>query len=227
MKTILYSIFLVVSLSAFGAGKAKVVTSFSDPGPKKVALTFDACQSKTPAHFDTAILNYIIANKIPVSIFLSGKFALENEAQIRYLAKHYPFIEFENHSLSHNNHMDRMNDKQVIREIAENEKLVTSVTGRKPKYFRFPAGNYNQHDLELVNRLGLKVVHWTYASGDPDKHITAPALEKEVGSMTRPGNILIFHINGRGWSTGKALPVIINDLKGKGYTFVKLDEVVL
>jgi peptidoglycan-N-acetylglucosamine deacetylase len=216
----------IISFSAFAANKGKVVTTFSDKGPKKVAFTFDACQSKTPAFFDKTILNYIIANKIPVSIFLSGKFALQNEAEIKYLAKNYPFIEFENHSMSHNNHMERLSDAKVIKEIRDNEKLVTSMTGRAPKYFRFPAGNYNQHDLDIVNQLGLKVVHWTYASGDPDKHISAIALENEVNQLTKPGDILIFHINGRGWNTGKALPEIVKNLKSKGYNFVRLQEVV-
>ena len=62
----------------------------------------------------------------------------------------------------------------------------------------------------------LKVVHWTYASGDPDKNIKAPALENEINEMTKPGDILIFHINGRGWSTGKALPEIVKELHAKG-----------
>jgi peptidoglycan/xylan/chitin deacetylase (PgdA/CDA1 family) len=122
--------------------------------------------------------------------------------------------------------MERLSDSRVISEVAENEKLIAEMTGRKPAFFRFPAGNYNQHDLELVNGLGLKVVHWTYASGDPDKNIKAPALEKEINDLTRPGNILIFHINGRGWSTGTALPEMVKNLRSKGYSFVKLDEVV-
>jgi peptidoglycan/xylan/chitin deacetylase (PgdA/CDA1 family) len=226
MKKLAVMLFCLISLEAFAAGSGKVVTNFPDPGPKKVALTFDACESKTAAYFDMSILNYLIENKIPASIFLSGRFARRNEAEIKEIAAKYPFIEFENHSMNHNNHMERLSDKKVISEVADNEKLVASITGRKPAYFRFPAGNYNQHDLDLVNGLGLKVVHWTYASGDPDKNITAPALENEINTMTKPGNILIFHINGRGWSTGKALPEIVKDLKAKGYTFVRLEDVV-
>ena len=228
MKKLIVFLFCLITTAAMAdAGtKAKVVTTFEDNGPKKVALTFDACQSKTPAYFDTTILNYIIENKLPVSIFLSGRFARENEAEVKYLAKHYPFIEFENHSLNHNNHMERMSDAQVIKEVEGNEKLVTAMTGRAPQYFRFPAGNYNAHDLTLVNNLGLKVVHWTYASGDPDKHISPVALENEINTMTKPGDILIFHINGRGWSTGKALPEMVKELHDKGYSFVRLEDVV-
>jgi len=226
MKNLLIAIFCCISLSAFAVGKHKVITKFPDPGPKKVALTFDACESKTPAYFDQSILKYIEDNKIPASIFLAGRFAERNEAEIKEIVKKYPNIEFENHSMNHINHMDRLSDNKVINEVEQNEKLVASITGRAPEYFRFPAGNYNQHDLELVNSMGLKVVHWTYASGDPDKNIKAPALENEIKTMTKPGDILIFHINGRGWSTGQALPTIISNLKAQGYSFVRLEDVV-
>src|SRR6266540_4460590 len=98
MKWLIIISFSIISTFYPAAGKTKVVTHFNSEGTKKVGLTFDACQSKTPAHFDKAILDYIVANKIPVSIFVSGRFALENEKQIRFLARNYPFIEFENHS---------------------------------------------------------------------------------------------------------------------------------
>jgi peptidoglycan/xylan/chitin deacetylase (PgdA/CDA1 family) len=208
--------------------KERPITHFQQPANvsgKVVAFTFDACESKKPSYFDEGILNYLVKNKIPASIFLSGKFARRNATEIRKLKKDN-FIEFENHSLDHYNHMEKLSRAQVIHEIEANEKLVTSITGRKPEYFRFPAGNYNAEDLHIVDSLGLKVVHWTYASGDPDKHINADKLTNEVLTKTRSGDILIFHINRRGWHTAEALPRIVEGLKAQGYTFVKLDQVI-
>jgi peptidoglycan/xylan/chitin deacetylase (PgdA/CDA1 family) len=45
-----------------------------------------------------------------------------------------------------------------------------------------------------------------------------------VVSKATPGSILIFHINGRGYHTGEALPRIVHELKGKGYRFISLEE---
>ena len=42
----------------------------------------------------------------------------------------------------------------------------------------------------------------------------------------KPGNILIFHINGRGWSTGEALPSIVGQLRRRGYRFTRLDALL-
>jgi peptidoglycan-N-acetylglucosamine deacetylase len=206
--------------------EVKIITHFQSAGSKDIALTFDACQRKIPAYFDEKILNCIIEKKLPVTIFLSGEFAIQNRVKITRIAKTMPFIEFENHSLHHYNRMDRMSDSQLIREIKETQKIIRGQTGREPLFFRFPAGNCNQHALEIVHRLGLKTVHWSFASGDVSKKESAKDIADRINKRTRPGNILIFHINGRGWNTGSALPTIINDLKAKGYNFVKLDEVI-
>ena len=63
-----------------------------------------------------------------------------------------------------------------------------------------------------------------FPSGDPDKKVTPPRLRSWVVNNTKPGSILIFHANGRGYSTGEALPNIIADLRKKHYRFVRLDE---
>jgi hypothetical protein len=44
---------------------------------------------------------------------------------------------------------------------------------------------------------------------------------------TKPGSILIFHANGRGYKTGEALPEIVRILKQKGYRFVRLEDYLL
>lgn len=192
------------------------------PGGKKIAvLTFDACETVTPSYFDNKILDYLTSNKIPATIFLSGKFAGRNKDKIKQLLK-YDFIEFENHSFSHTQHMEKMPNADFSKDLKQNEELINSITGRRTKFFRFPAGNYNIQKVNLCKTAGYEVVHWSFASGDPDKHITAKKLTSWVLSKTKPGSILIFHINGRGYRTGESLPVIINKLKKEGYTFVRL-----
>jgi peptidoglycan-N-acetylglucosamine deacetylase len=69
-------------------------------------------------------------------------------------------------------------------------------------------------------------VHWTFPSGDPDKKVSAAKLTSWVLAKTRPGGILIFHINGRGYQTGSALPTIVKSLQDRGYRFVKLEEML-
>jgi len=199
---------------------ADVVTRL--PGnDKRVALTFDACENRTPASFDSAIGDYLLAERIPFTVFVSGRFARHNQAALRDLAAH-DFVELENHSLDHDNHMERLPDAEIRRQIDANGQLLFDLTGRRSRFFRFPAGNYDARGLALAEQLGYTVVHWSFASGDPAKQVSPQQLSDWVLAKTRPGSILIFHINGRGWSTAAALPGIVDALRQRGYRFTTL-----
>ncbi len=190
---------------------------------KVVALTFDACETTTPSYFDRAILDYLLREHIPATLFVSGKFAKRNQGALQELAR-VELLEVENHSLSHRQHMERLNEMEVRREVLDNEAILREATGVKPVFFRFPAGNFNAATLQLVESLGYRVVHWSFASGDPDRHAGSAHLTRWVLDRARPGSILIFHINGRGYHTGEALPHIVDGLRQRGYRFVTLRE---
>jgi peptidoglycan-N-acetylglucosamine deacetylase len=214
---------ILCSLLATGA-LGEIVTEL--PTKEKVAaLTFDACETKTPSYFDEKILHYLLEQQLPFTLFLSGKFAKRNQDQLSKLAQ-FDFVEIENHSLTHPQHLERLDAARVKKEVLENEQLLLEITNRKTKFFRFPAGNYDHKTLALIESLGYKTVHWTFPSGDPDKRLTAAKLISWVLAKTRPGAILIFHINGRGYQTGATLPTIVKSLKDRGYRFVKIEEML-
>lgn len=200
-----------------------VITGF-DTTTREIAITFDACETKTPSFFDKDLLNYIIQNKIPVTLFLSGKFIERNRNEVKEISK-YDFIEIENHSLNHPDFV-KLKDDEIEKELLQNEVLIKKYTGKKSIFFRFPYGTYNDRALQIVEKQGYKVVHWTFPSGDPDKNLTKKQLVDNVITRLHKGHILIFHINGRGWKTKEAFPEIIDFLKEKGYKLVLLKDVI-
>lgn len=203
---------------------AEVITSLHTD-EKVVALTFDACETKTPSYFDKKILNYLIQEKIPSTFFISGKFAERNRKELSEIAK-FPFISIQNHSYEHYLHMEKMTENQIIEDINKASRILKEITGKEPIYFRFPGGNYDNKTLKIVENLGLKVVHWSFESGDPDRKMTPTMLLNRVKSKTKNGSIMIFHINGRGWHTGDALPEIISFLREENYIIAPLEEVL-
>ena len=44
--------------------------------------------------------------------------------------------------------------------------------------------------------------------------------------MARSGSIIVMHINRRGWHTAEALPDIISIMHKRGFTFVKVGELL-
>lgn len=201
---------------------AEVIT-FLPTDKKVVALTFDACETKTPSFFDKKILSILIKEKIPSTFFVSGRFALRNYDELKKLSK-YQFISIQNHSYDHYLHMEQLTEKEFVEDIEKASILLEEITGKKPIYFRFPGGNYDNKTLKIVENLGYKVVHWSFESGDPDKKMTSEMIFNNVKNKVKNGSIMIFHINGRGWHTHEALPRIISFLKYNGYEIVPLEK---
>lgn len=214
--------FLLALLLAAPA-RAEVIEHLSSRD-KVVALTFDACEAKgQPAYLDQSIAQVLTAEKVPFTIFATGLFARRNAEQLKTLAAS-PLVRVENHSFDHRRHMERLDKAAIRKEVEDADTAIQAVTGRKPRFFRFPGGDHNDYSLGEVEATGHKVVHWTFASGDPAKGLSPQHLTEWVLAKTRPGSILIFHINQRAPATGPALPEILAKLRAKGYRFVSLEE---
>ena len=220
MKTVIAAASLFVLLSA-GAHAEVVMRLPTDE--RVVALTFDACEQQRPMKLDTGISNYLVTHRIPFTLFLSGRFVEDNADAVKALAA-LDFVELENHSWDHPNRMQVLSDAQVREEFLRTDAEITRVTGRGTAFFRFPATNYNARTLADAEGLGFRVVHYRWEVGDPDPHETASRIVRETLEGTKPGDILINHINGRGWHTAEALPGMIEGLRAKGYRFVLLRD---
>jgi peptidoglycan/xylan/chitin deacetylase (PgdA/CDA1 family) len=188
-----------------------------------VALTFDACEQRRPMKLDTGISDYLVAHRIPFTVFLSGRFVVDNEDAVRVLGK-LSFVELENHSWDHPNRMTRLNNDDVRDEILKADDEIRRVTGRGTMFFRFPATNYDARTLAIAEDLGFRVVHYRWEAGDPDPRETADRIVRETLEAVRPGDILIQHINGRGWHSAEAMPRLIAGLQAAGYRFVLLRD---
>lgn len=209
-----------------GASARAQVIEHLPAGESRVALTFDGCEGRGgPAYLDQALVDYLVAEKLPFTLFATGLFARRNADKLAALAAS-PLVEVENHSLDHPQHMERLSPDQVRAQVAEADDAIAAVTGRKPRFFRFPAGNYDAATLAAVEATGHRVVHWTFASGDPVRGLSPERLRNWVLSKTRSGDILIFHINGRAPATAQALPAIVAELRRRKVEFVRLDEVL-
>ncbi len=192
---------------------------------KVVFITLDACETRTPSYLDKRITDYLVKERIPFTLFVSGKFLLRNERVLRELYR-TGLVSIQNHSYSHFLHMERLPRERIIWEVKQTEKLIMRITGKKPNLFRFPAGNYDGKTLKIVESLGYKVVHWSFESGDPDPRITPERLTRWVIRNVKPGSILIFHVNGRGYATPYALPRIVKALRRMGYSFGRIEDYI-
>lgn len=190
-----------------------------------VALTFDLCEAEHDhAGFDQKIIDILTERKASATFFMGGKWAESHPQNAQSLAQN-PLFEIENHSYSHKV-FTKITDEEAKQQVVRAQHSINLLTGVTPKYFRFPAGKYTPDDLKLVGNCGLSAIQWDVVTGDPDKHISAAAIIREVKSKARGGSIVIMHANGRGWHTAEALPAVIDNLRSDGYQLVTVSKLL-
>jgi peptidoglycan/xylan/chitin deacetylase (PgdA/CDA1 family) len=187
-----------------------------------VAITFDACATRTQGYtFDRSIYEIIKREGLRATIFVSGKWVDFHPDVMAELVSDGS-IEFGDHSYEHP-HMADLSRTRILDEIDRTEAALAR-HGRKAIAFRPPYGEWSPQLLQIVGERQLPTVTWDVVSGDPSEGATAPLMVQNVVAQTRPGSIVIFHINGRGWNTGQALPSILDGLRKRGFRFVFLSE---
>lgn len=232
MKRVKYCLIAVVSLLISSTSSSITLGKKSSPlifhGSRKfqrVALTFDACETKDKKYgYDAKIIKILKKTKTPATLFLGGKWMESHEKETKALAKE-PLFELANHSYSHP-HLKKSTPKEILNEIGKTQGILKRLTGKKVKFFRCPYGEYDTQVLKTAKKLGLQVIQWDVSSGDPDKNITAKKMVPWVVSQVKNGSIIVMHVNGHGWHTAEALPEIIKKLRKKGFKFVTITELL-
>ena len=191
---------------------------------KLIALTFDACSTRRPSHYDARITKILVETKTPATFFLGGKWMEEETEQTKYLAS-IPYFELGNHTFLHP-HLLKMSDDSIRQELAWTQEVLYSLSGKQPTLFRPPYGEEDDRVARIAASMGLTTIQFDLASGDPDSSISKEKLIEYVSSMAKSGSIVVMHINQRGWHTAEALPEIIFRLRKRGFTFVTVGDLL-
>jgi peptidoglycan/xylan/chitin deacetylase (PgdA/CDA1 family) len=216
-------------------------------GEKVVALTFDLCELATrKAGYDFEIVNYLRSMGVKATFFAGGKWMRTHPEQSMQLMAD-PLFEVGNHTWTHGNlgvmTGERMRD-QILWTQAEYELLRERLMAKPcmaglderaradippvPTTLRLPYGRCSPETLETLARLGLSAVQWDVDSRDAAKDATAESIARRViyAAGKRSGSIVLFHGNGQGRYTAKALSIIVPRLLKMGYTFLTVDELL-
>jgi peptidoglycan/xylan/chitin deacetylase (PgdA/CDA1 family) len=168
-------------------------------GCHEIALTFDLCPVRRGSGFDAALVDELVAEKIPATFFLSGRWMTAHAEDVRKLLA-VPFFEVETHGQRHVHLVGRDADAQR-REIEGAVDLLRSRYAHASLFFRPPYGEYDETTLGVVRELGLHVVLWSAVSGDPDPHLSETDIVARLARRVHDGGVVVFHANGRGWHT--------------------------
>lgn len=201
-----------------GALPEKIILLTFDDGPHSI---------HTPAILDILKANQIRAVFFQLGVNLgtvsAGKPTPGHHAQIeeRLVAEGHAVG---NHSFSHPV-LTKLTDEAISREIGDTQTLLeamvpqdTSRTGG----FRPPYGARNDRVMAQIDRHGLRSVVWNIDSEDWADPIPASIAHRVAGEAERNGRgiVLMHDIHGR---TVDALPLVIDELKKRGFKFAYWD----
>jgi peptidoglycan/xylan/chitin deacetylase (PgdA/CDA1 family) len=192
---------------------------------RRLALTFDACTTRNVSQYDARITQELTAASAKATIFLGGGWAREEAAHVRELAAS-PLFELGNHSYTHPHMTGIASGVRLEEELVKTQSEVFELTGRTPRLFRPPYGEYNDRLVRAAAKVGLTTVEYDLPSGDPDEHATKERLVEWVLRQARPGSIIVMHVNHVKFHTAEALPAIIRGLRDAGFELVTVGELL-
>jgi len=194
---------------------------------KKIALTFDDGPSP---EWTPKILDELKKANIKATFFMIGHHVREYPEIARRVVDEGHVIG--NHGFAHSVIL-YYTPAEVEEEIKYTEHVIREITGQTTDIFRPPKAWLRKAIKEKINAMGYKVVLWSLNSKDWVT-FNYKYMVKYLSLRVRNGDILLFHDSGNVLSreggnrmqTVKAIPLLAETLRKKGFEFVSIEELI-
>jgi peptidoglycan/xylan/chitin deacetylase (PgdA/CDA1 family) len=185
-------------------------------GPHEVALTFD----DGPSGYTLSVLAALERDNVPATFFTVGYLAAARPDLL--VAEASAGMSVEVHDWDHAD-LTRLSIPAITVELTRSVEVVQAATGRRPTCFRPPYGSTNSTVAGVGTKLGLTQILWNVDPSDylrPGANVIA---SRVLAAATGRGLVVGIHDGGGDRSqTIAALPAIVQGLRARDYTFVRL-----
>ena len=190
-----------------------------DKDKKNIYLTFDCGYENG---YTEKILDVLEEKNVNATFFLTGHY-IDSAKDLVLRMKEDGHV-LANHSNLHKN-ITTLNRGQIEDEIKGLEIKYNNLTGSSlTKFFRPPAGNFDQKSLEVVKDLGYVPLFWSVAYKDWDHKNGIEFAVQEVCKNIHNGAIILLHAVSS--DNALALSSIIDKLQDEGYVFTSTKELL-
>lgn len=211
-----------------GLAEPSLQVARSGPGaPPRVALTFDACSGAT----DRRILDLLVAERIPATLFVTGRWLNRNAEAIAILKANADLFTIENHGLNHIPAVDRPGTvygiatagsaEAVRKEVKGGESWIEKSGFPRPRWFRGATARYTSSAITDIEAMDYRIAGYS-RNGDEGASATAKTASARIAAA-RDGDVVLAHINHPEKPAGGGIVEGILALKRKGAIFVTLD----
>lgn len=200
---------------------------------KIIAFTFDACGGKKGSGYDKELIDYLRNEKIPATLFVTGKW-IDAQFNTFISLSRDTLFEIENHGLNHKPCSNKQesaygihgtaNMGEAFDEIEANARKIKAITNRRPRFYRSATAFIDEACAGMAALLGITPVSYQVLSGDAVPFTPDSVIVKNVLKNITSGAIVIMHFNHPEWNTKEALEKIVPKLRQMGYTFALLKD---
>ena len=194
----------------------------SDPAAaeKVIYLTFDAGYENGNVE---KILNTLRDQNVPGAFFVLEHLITAHPELIRRMDAEGHLVC--NHTASHRDMAKVHTIEGFQSELSRLEKVCLDTAGvSMAKYYRPPEGRFSEENMQFASELGYKTVFWSfgYVDWDNEHQMSAQdAMDKILGGIHN-GEVLLLHPTSA--TNAEILPLLIEELRARGYRFGTLDE---
>ena len=182
---------------------------------KLVALTFD----DGPSNITEKVLDILKEEGIVGTFFLIGQNVTPDKKPVleRQLAQG---CEICNHSFTHNK-MNQMTPEEILEEIDKTSDVIRDMVGIETRFFRPP---YIALSDVMYANINMPFI-CGHDSKDWDDSTSAQDRIDRVLASVKDGSLVLMHDMANNVKTLEALPVIIRELRAKGFSFVTASQI--
>ena len=197
--------------------------------PQDVALTLDACMGA----YDTDLIALLVKQQVPATLFVTKRWLDHNPGPVRELLAHPDLFELQDHGAAHVPAVVGLGRKvygiagqpdmaHVEQEVQGGAQAIQHLSGQTPTYYRGATAVYDPSAEHAIQALGYQIAGF---SVNADAGATLPKADIVARlRATRPGDIIIAHMNRPAGQTAEALTQVLPELLGRGLRFVKLSQ---
>ncbi|AJY77560.1 hypothetical protein VN24_06795 [Paenibacillus beijingensis] len=188
-------------------------------GEKVVALTFD---DGPDGRYTPEILDILKRYKVKASFFVVGTQAKKFPDVLKRIADEGHLIG--NHTYHHID-LAKASKAKILQEIAYNDILIQRAVGFTPTFVRPPYGALSSEVRAELKSSGRELALWNVDTRDW-AGTSVTVMRNNVNCKVKPGSVILMHSFGSGKirHTVELLPLLIQDLRKQGYTFVTYDQ---
>ncbi|HET7578389.1 MAG TPA: polysaccharide deacetylase family protein [Bacillales bacterium] len=206
-------------LPAFSTSTGPHAISKVQTKKKQVALTFNIGWGEVQVE---PILKTLKDRGVQATFFVSGSWAEHHPEIAKKIVQNHN--EIASHGFGHKDYRS-MEQADLRNDILLARNAIKKASGETPSLLRPPNGSFNAKVLKMAADLNCTVIDSSLNSRDVSD-ADAEEIVRNIVKKVSPGDILLLHASDSARQTPEALPVILEKLKDKGYSFMTVTELL-